>query len=161
MTDFIIQPIQQYDRLWVKQVIQDRWASEVIVVHGVLYRPADLPGFIAKHYPDLLGLVTYHIDRQQCEVVTLDSWRENIGVGTALISAVVKRALQENCARVWLITTNDNLRALGFYQKRGFQLRRIHRNAVERSRALKPEIPLFGIDGIHIKHEIELEMRIR
>jgi hypothetical protein len=33
-----------------------------------------------------------------------------------------------------------------------------HRNALERSRELKPEIPLYGVDGIRIRDEIELEI---
>ncbi|WP_173918162.1 N-acetyltransferase [Halobacillus sp. Marseille-Q1614] len=64
---------------------------------------------------------------------------ENAGVGTALIEKVKEHC--GDCQRVWLITTNDNLNALKFYQKRGFQLRFIHRNAVEKAREIKPEIP--------------------
>jgi hypothetical protein len=59
-----------------------------------------------------------------------------------------------------LITTNDNTAALRFWQKRGFKLLRVHRNAVEKSRKLKPEIPLTGNDGIPIRDEIELEMML-
>jgi hypothetical protein len=59
-----------------------------------------------------------------------------------------------------LITTNDNTKALRFWQKRGFRLAAVHRNAVEKSRKIKPEIPLTGNDGIPIKDEIELEMAL-
>jgi hypothetical protein len=61
-----------------------------------------------------------------------------------------------NCTR--FATTNDNLNALRFYQKRGFVLVSVHRNAVIKSRQLKPEIPLTGNDGIPLRDEIELEM---
>jgi|GEM_PF-5166799 len=44
-----------------------------------------------------------------------------------------------------------------FYQKRGFDLKEIHRNAVEAARKIKPSIPLFSEDGVPIKHEIEFE----
>ena len=64
------------------------------------------------------------------------------------------------CSRITLITTNDNLPALRFYQKRGFDMVRLYRNAVEHSRKIKPEIPLTGMDGIPLKHEIELEMTL-
>jgi hypothetical protein len=57
-----------------------------------------------------------------------------------------------------LITTNDNVAALRFYQKRGFTLAALHKNALEQSRRLKPQIPLLGLDGIPLRDEIELEI---
>ena len=62
------------------------------------------------------------------------------------------------CSRITLITTNDNLAALKFYQKRGFDMVRLYRNAVEQARKIKPMIPLLGYDDIPVRHEIELEM---
>ncbi len=50
------------------------------------------------------------------------------------------------------------MNALRFYQKRGFVLVAIHRDALDISRKLKPEIPLIGNDGIPLRDEIELEM---
>ena len=92
------------------------------------------------------------------EVVTLDSLRPGRGIGTALIEAVKSAASAAGCRRLWLITTNDNLHALGFYQKRGFRLVAVHPGAVDAARRLKPEIPLNGNDGIPIRDEIELEI---
>jgi hypothetical protein len=57
-----------------------------------------------------------------------------------------------------LITTNDNTHALRFYQRRGLQLAALHRNAIEESRRLKPEIPQHGADGIPLRDELELEL---
>jgi len=67
-------------------------------------------------------------------------------------------AMNAECRRLWLITTNDNLRALGFYQKRGMTLVAVYRNAMEAARRLKPQIPMIGQNGIPLKDEIELEM---
>lgn len=69
-----------------------------------------------------------------------------------------KETCVKGCQRVFLITTNDNLNALGFYQKRGFELVAVHRGAVNESRKAKPSIPLIGYDGILLRDEIELEM---
>ena len=69
-----------------------------------------------------------------------------------------KVATASGCKQLWLITTNDNINALRFYQKRGFMLVAVHRNALELSRKLKPEIPMIGNDGIPLRDEIELEM---
>ena len=54
-------------------------------------------------------------------------------------------------------TTNDNLKAMGFYQRRGFDMARLYRNAVDAARSIKPEIPTVGEDGIPLRHEIEFE----
>lgn len=139
----------------------DDWGAETVVVHGHVYKPAELPGFAAATGSEWLGLATYHVDGEQCELVTLDTMRRGAGAGTALIEAVKRAALQAGCRRLYVITTNDNTDALRFYQKRGFVLVAVHRDAVTRSRQLKPEIPLIGNDGIPIRDEIELEMKIR
>ena len=55
------------------------------------------------------------------------------------------------------MTTNDNLKAIGFYQKRGFDMTRLHYKSVEKSRKIKPEIPLIGDYGIPLRHELEFE----
>ena len=92
------------------------------------------------------------------EILSLDSLRENQGIGTALLDRAIDQAKRSRLERVMLITTNDNLRALQFYQKRGFDMVRLRRNALEQARRLKPEIPLTGLNGIPLRHEIELEM---
>jgi GNAT superfamily N-acetyltransferase len=92
--------------------------------------------------------------------VTLNSLKGNRGVGTTLIEAVKAEAQNNNCQRVWLVTSNDNTDALRFYQKRGFVLVALHLGAVAQARAIKPEIPLIGNNGIAIRDEIELETRL-
>jgi GNAT superfamily N-acetyltransferase len=81
-------------------------------------------------------------------------------VGTALLDAVKRIALEAGCRRVYLTTTNDNLRALRFYQRRGFRLVAVYAGAVDRARAHKPQIPAIGMHGIPIRDEIELECEI-
>lgn len=154
----VIQPIAPDDKAWVRQFMIDHWGAETIVGHGVVYTPSELPGFIALVDRDKAGLLTYHVADDSCEVVTIDSTLPGRGVGTALIGAVADQARQLGCRRLWLITTNDNLNALRFYQKRGFALVAVHRDAVGQARALKPSIPLIGEDGIPIRDEIELEL---
>jgi ribosomal protein S18 acetylase RimI-like enzyme len=117
-----------------------------------------LPGFVALLNGGTVGLATYRIQGQECELVTLNSWRENLGVGSALIEAIRQEALQTGCHRLWLITTNDNLHALGFYQKRGFHLVAVHANALAESRKIKPSIPEIGVHGIPLRDELELEL---
>ncbi len=139
----------------------EHWGAETVVAHGVVYHAPDLPGFVAERDGERVGLLTYRIDGDACEVVTIDSTQPGGGIGTALLDAVAATARDAGCARLWLITTNDNLHALRFYQRRGFALVAVHRNAVAAARRLKPQIPLLGLDGIPLRDEIELELPLR
>lgn len=129
-----------------------------MVNRGKTHIVSALPGFIAAVDGDVAGLLTYHLDGAACEVVTLNSWREGAGVGSALIDAAVEAARAVGCTRVWLLTTNDNLHALRFYQRRGFRLAALYPDALSEARRTKPSIPVTGHHGIPIRDEIELEM---
>jgi ribosomal protein S18 acetylase RimI-like enzyme len=155
-----IRQLEAGDRAWVDRFILERWGAVTVVSRGQVHRPSELPGLLASENGEPSGLLTYSIDGEECEIVTIDSLVEGAGVGTALVDAVADAARAAGCRRLWLITTNDNLPALGFYQKRGFRLVAVHRNAVDEARELKPEIPLFGLDGIPIRDELELDLEL-
>jgi DNA-3-methyladenine glycosylase I len=155
-----IRSLTPADRDWVARHVAQQWGAEIVVVHGMIYHAAELPGFIAELDGVAAGLITSHIAGDACEIVTLDSLIEGRGIGTALIEAVKAAAIAAGCRRLWLVTTNDNLHALGFYQKRGFRLVAVRLGAVDEARKLKPEIPLVGNDGIPIRDEIELELAL-
>ena len=158
MTNFSLRSLAPSDADWVRGWIAEHWGAPSVVVHGVVYTPATLPGFAAFEGETPVGLVTYTTADQACEIVSLDSEQSGRGIGTALIDAVVAVARAAGCRRVWLITTNDNLDALRFYQRRGFHLAAVYPNAVALARRLKPQIPLVGDHGIPIRDEIALEM---
>ena len=132
-----------------------------MVAHGNIYRPEQLEGFVVEDHGDWIGLLTFFIKDGECEVTSLDSLREGQGIGSILIEKALEEARARDCKRLFLITTNDNLHALGFYQKRGFEIVAIYRGAVTESRKIKPAIPLVGMNGIPLRDEIELEIRLK
>lgn len=156
----VLRKLEPKDRDWMRGLLSERWGSTRIVSRGRVHKVDQLPGFIAEEQEAPIGLVTYRIDGDECEIVSLDSLVEGRGVGSALVEAVKEPATREGCNTVWLITTNDNTAALRFYQKLGFRLVAVHRDAVDKSRELKPEIPGIGMDGIPIRDEVELELRL-
>lgn len=145
----------------LREYWRKHWGDEFVVAHGVIYRPEALDGFLALEDDEWLGEITYSVSGDECEIVSLDSLREGHGIGTKLMDAAVDEARTRSCRRVFLITTNDNLHALGFYQRRGFELVRIHRHALDETRKLKPGIPLIGMNHIPLRDEIELELMLR
>jgi ribosomal protein S18 acetylase RimI-like enzyme len=155
---FQVRPLGEDDRDWATRLLEEHWGSATVVTRGRVLHSDKLPGFAAMRGNESIGLITYQIDSDECEIVSLNSLAEGIGIGSALIDAVKDTALSEKCRRLWLITTNDNLAALRFYQKRGFALVAIYRDALEKSRQLKPGVPLIGMEGIPLRDEIELEV---
>jgi RimJ/RimL family protein N-acetyltransferase len=129
-----------------------------MAAHGRLFEISELPGFIAERSGEWLGHVAYEIQGRMLEIVWIGSPRSGTGAGSALIAECVRVGLHLNLGRIWLVTTNDNVDALRFYQRRGFRLIALHPGAVAGARALKPEIPLVGSSGIPLRDELELEM---
>ena len=175
MDQYNIRPLERADREWVAHFLDERWGTTQIVSRGKALYGHLLPGFIAESGAAIadeaadedeaaieieqLGLVTLHIGESECEITTLNSLRERAGIGSALVEAVECWAREAGMERLWLVTTNDNLAALKFWQKRGYELVKIHRNAIADARRIKPQIPITGLNGITIRDEIELEKR--
>jgi ribosomal protein S18 acetylase RimI-like enzyme len=155
-----VRPVAAGDEGWVREALRARWGDARVVSRGAVWDPVALPGFVAEADGSRVGLVTYRIGDGECEIVTLDALEERSGVGTALVEAVAGMARGAGAARVWLITTNDNLDALRFYQRRGFALVAVHPGALAESRRLKPSIPEVGAHGIPLRDELELERRL-
>lgn len=150
-------PICDELRKDVVDFISDNWGSPIIVSKGKVHFADILEGYAAVENGKIDGVITYSIENGECEIVSLDSLVENQGIGSNLINKVIEKAKENKCRRVWLITTNDNTKAIRYYQKRGFYMKEIRINAIQRSRKLKPQIPLYGFDNIPILHEIEFE----
>jgi ribosomal protein S18 acetylase RimI-like enzyme len=153
-----IRPLSEADHDWVEQLIRERWGDEIVVGRGRVWRPAELRGFAAFEGESCAGLVTYELDGEACEIVTIDALGEGEGIGSALLAAVVEAARGSGCDRVRLLTTNNNVRALAFYQKRGFRLVGLVPGAIDEERKLKPSIPEVDSAGLPIRDELHLEL---
>lgn len=155
-----IRSIDAHTRPMVTAFLTDFWSGPFLLIRG---EPIDITvadGFSLVENGALTGAATYIVRGEACELVSLNSTAEQRGVGTALLSAVRSRASALGCTRLQLLTSNDNLRAIGFYQKRGFDLAGVNLGAIDRERLQKPSIPLIGQNGIPIHHEIEFSMRL-
>lgn len=160
MVNYIVRPLTDSDHQWVRHILEKNWGSSKIVTRGKIYDGSNLPGLIAVEDNKPVGLATYKIENNECEIISMNSEFQGKGIGTALLNAVKSAAIAAGCKRLWLITTNDNLQALRFYQKRGFRIVAVYPNALEESRKLKPEIPLLGKEDIPLRDEIEMEMKL-
>jgi len=153
-----VRPAAEADRGWVRELLRERWGSPMTVRRGETVDAAGLSAFLALEGDRPVGLATYAVRDGECELVTIDALEEGRGVGSALLEAVRAAARAAGCSRLWLVTTNDNLRALRFYQRRGFALTALRPGALAESRRLKPSIPAVGLHGIPLRDELELEL---
>lgn len=136
------------------------WGSSVLVTRGKNHDPADLMGFIATDEVTgrLAGIALFRVTQQEMELVALDSVFQRRGIGTRLLESVIAHFRDNGFKRLWLIATNDNINAIRFYQKRGFDLCAFYKDGIMKARTTKPQIPPVGYDGIPIRHELEFEM---
>ena len=160
MTTFTIETLTTTHHEWAKELLGGHMGVFRIVSRGVLYNPLDYPGYVAVVNGQWSALVTYRIAGDECEILTLHSQIENAGLASALVEQVKETAKDTGCKRLWLITTNDNIHAIRWYQRRGFTIAAVHINALAESRKLKPEIPLTGFNDIPLRDEIEFEMNL-
>ncbi|MEX1295520.1 MAG: GNAT family N-acetyltransferase [Candidatus Limnocylindrales bacterium] len=138
--------------------VRSTW-GEVVARRGQTVDPADgelLGAFVGG---EIIGVATYVIHEQDCEVVAIEAYQERQGIATALMEEIRDRARLAGCRRLWLVTTNDNVPAIAFYQKWGMDLVALRHDGVTEARArLKPDIPEIGYDDIPIRHELEFEI---
>jgi ribosomal protein S18 acetylase RimI-like enzyme len=139
------------DLEWAEAFLDAEMGGRMQARLGELVDVLGYPGFIAEADGERVGLLTYRCDGNRCEVAVIAARRQS-GAGTALIDAL-RAAVDEP---IWLITTNDNIDALRFYQRRGFRITAVHRDAVDAARKLKPQIGPVGEYGIRRRDELEL-----
>jgi ribosomal protein S18 acetylase RimI-like enzyme len=145
------------ERPAVAQLLAERWGSTRIVSRDRVHDAAEAATLVAaRGGGDIVGVATFLVNGDEAELLTLDALEEGSGIGSALVEAVVEAAAEVLARRVVLSTTNDNLRALGFYQRRGFRLSELRPSAIDRARTQKPQIPVVGNTGIPIHDELVL-----
>lgn len=155
-----VRPLGADDGIWKHDVLVQAWGSTTVARKGQLIDAAAIPGFVAELDGQRAGLVTYARRGDELEVVTIHVTAEGRGVGRALMDGVLARARDEGVRRIWLSTTNDNLRAIAFYLRWGMNPVALIRDGVIASRVVKPSIPMVGRGGIPIRHELEFELLI-
>lgn len=148
------------DRDLINAFIKEHWFTTTMIIRGREIDMTRVEGFYFSEGHSVTGLLTYMVYDHILEITSLDSIRENQGTGSRLLEAVRQEARDRGCQKIVLITTNDNIHAIRFYQKRGFDMVRLFHNSIEASRKLKPEIPLIGDNDIPLRHEIEFEMDV-
>lgn len=152
----MINVIDSKNRERVTKFFSNRWGTTTMIVSSGIHQVDELDGFFYLEANRILGLVTFQASDSEIEIVSLDSQIEGQGIGSALYQKIENLAEGEGKNLV-LYTTNDNLKALNFWQKKGFRMVKILPNAVNNARKIKKEIPIVGYNGIPLHDEILLK----
>lgn len=132
-------------------------------IFGVLheYSPSDVEGLVSRDENGAkTGLVTWWSDGETAEVVSLHATPQGCGTGARLMDAAESELKGSGVTRVVLATTNDNVRALSFYQRRGYRLVGVRLDEMARIRQTKPDVPRVGQDGVPLRDMWELEKEL-
>ena len=140
----------------VRSFFIEQWGTDQMIVSSGTYDCAQLDGFVWMEDDRIIGLITYVRRDTEVEIISLDSLVERRGIGSSLLEAIETYSRESKLHRVVVLTTNDNLAALGYYQRRGYRMTAIICNAVTEARRLKPSIPVVGYDGIPLYDEVFL-----
>ena len=152
--------IQDADRKEIADFVERHWYSTVVVNRGRRFYPHEEQGFVERRDGEIVGLLTNHLEGRLMEILTLNSTLARTGIGSSLMLSAIETARKRGCTRVVLATTNDNLRAIGFYQRLGFRMVAINVGAVDEARKMKPQIPKLGERDVPIRDEIIMELPI-
>jgi len=154
----VIRPLAPPDRRWVRERLVRDWSSTSVARRGELIDATGLSGYVALLGGRRTGMALVDTRGDELEIVVLSTSRPRHGVGRALVERCVAEAVGRGCRRVWLVTTNNNVTAIAFYQHVGLDLCAFDRYAVRAARELKPTLPLRDRSGLPIDHELELEI---
>ena len=143
------------------EFVERHWGSKLVMSCGERYYPHELDGVIERRDGEIVGLLTWIREGDDLQLITLNSVLEGRGIGSALMLQAFEEARRIQVRRVWLTTTNDNIPALGFYQRLGMRITQVNPGVVDQAREIKPQIPRTGYKGIPIHDEIVLELDLQ
>lgn len=162
VTHYTLRRLTPADKPVVTPLLVREWGAVEVAALSIcgLVDASTLPGWLAERDGEVVGLLTHLVRDGVAELVTINAFAGG-GVGAALLDALVEECRATGVHRIHVTTTNDNTRALRFYQRAGFRLTALRVDAVAEARKIKPGIPSHGQDGIPIRDEIELTMELR
>jgi ribosomal protein S18 acetylase RimI-like enzyme len=155
-----VRSVTDDERPKLAELLTREWGSPRMISRGEEHDASQCPALICVDGDLIVGLATYEITGAECQLLTIDAFRQNLGIGSRLLEAVIQQARSAGCRRLWLVTTNDNVDAIRFYQRRGLRLMAVHPAAIDEARRLKPTIPEVGHYGIPIHDELEFELEL-
>ncbi|MGQ6221264.1 GNAT family N-acetyltransferase [Serratia sp. IR-2025] len=138
----------------LKSLILEHCGGDSMVVHGEEFILSSLPVFVCSEGNKICGFCVFKEDKESIEIIAINALISRKVIGLTLIDEVKRYAVAHGKMEIKLTTTNENLGAIVFYKKMGFNLYSVDVDAVTKARMIKPSIPLFSEEGVLIKDEL-------
>ena len=153
--------LEHADAAYIRDRIGATWGFPIISTTGAYNGPDELKGLVWRDESEqILGLVTWFVKGNWAEIVTLDAYEQGRHIGGRLLDAAEAELLEYGVRWVSITTTNDNIRAIAFYLRRGYRIVKVELEGMERVRAVKPSVPLEGHEGLPLRDMLEFERAI-
>jgi GNAT superfamily N-acetyltransferase len=146
------------DRRAVRELFQQDFGRTKIVAFGQVMDVDQMPTLVAAMHRDPSGALAYRLLGDALHIVALatDPMWQRSGVGGHLVAEAELLARRLNLSRLVVATTNDNLPAMYFYQRRGYRMTAL----VPESVIMHTHQEIPGFAGIPVRDEIRLEKRL-
>lgn len=151
----IVRPCEDADRQAVLDLFERDFGSTRVSAFEAEHALVDVPALVATVKDGLLaGALAYRIDGEALQMLALatDPMWQRSGVGGHLVARAEVLAREAGCRRAVLVTSNDNLPALYFYQRQHYRVAAVAIGSLVARAAGRP-----GFAGIHVRDEIRLE----
>ena len=146
------------DRAAARELFHRDFGRTKIVAFGEIMDLDEMPALVAVMHAEPSGALAYRLLGDTLHIVALatDPMWQRSGVGGYLVAEAELLARRLGLVRLVISTTNDNLPALYFYQRRGYRL-----SAIETDSVIALTHQAFpGFAGIPVRDEIRLEKRL-
>jgi GNAT superfamily N-acetyltransferase len=146
------------DRAAARELFRRDFGRTNIVAFGEVMDIDAMPMLVAFLEADLSGALVYRLLGDALHIVALatDPMSQRAGVGGYLVAEAELLARRLSLARLIVATTNDNVPAMYFYQRRGYRLTDLVTGGV----LAHTRDAHAGFAGIPVRDEIRLEKRL-
>jgi hypothetical protein len=149
--------LEPVDQQFIRKRWEETWGLPVVSIDRT-YMPEDVTGLCWRdEWGEPQGLISWHIEGDRAEIVTLDAYQQGRHIGGRLLHGAEMELADRGVRHICIVTTNDNLRAIAFYVRRGYRIIRVDLDSMDRVRKLKPSVPPRGIDNIPLRDMFELQ----
>jgi hypothetical protein len=143
--------LEPVDREFIQKRWEQTWGLPVVSIDRN-YTPEDVSGLCWRdEWGEPQGLITWYIEGDCAEIVTLDAYQMGRHIGGRLLDGAEAELMRRGVRNISIVTTNDNLRAVTFYVRRGYRIVRVDLDGMDRVRRQKPGVPALGIDNIPLR----------
>jgi ribosomal protein S18 acetylase RimI-like enzyme len=147
------------ERNAIRRCVKQFWGEEEQLSFDRKFDAIGLPAYVAKVRNQVIGFISFAEADDTIIIVALgvQPKYQGSGVGTSLIAKVEAEAKRQGMSKLLVSTSNDDLPALAFYQRLGFQIYEVKPNVI----AEKHGKILEGIGRLPIRDELRLQKILR